>query len=63
MDICWVKGSENDADVFTVYGPAFKKCIKALVGHDVYVKKLPTSEHGGCWEVSQDTQKSIQNSN
>ncbi len=34
MDICWIKGSENDTDVFTknLDGPAFEKCIKTLVG-------------------------------
>jgi hypothetical protein len=40
MDILWIKGSENDADVFTknLDGPAFEKCIKTLVGQDVYEK-------------------------
>jgi hypothetical protein len=41
MDICWIKGSENDTDVFTknLDGPAFEKCNKTLVGQDVYMKK------------------------
>jgi hypothetical protein len=54
MDITWIKGLENDADVFTknLDGPSFKKCIKILVGHDVHMKNSPTSEQGGCWEVS-----------
>ncbi len=53
MDIRWIKGSENDADVFTknVDGPAFEKCIKTLVGQDVYMKNQATSEQGGCQEV------------
>jgi hypothetical protein len=36
MDIHWIKGSENDADVVTknLDGPAFEKCIKTLVGQD-----------------------------
>ena len=40
IDICWIKGLENNADVFTkkLHGPAFKKIIKTLVGQDVYVK-------------------------
>jgi hypothetical protein len=65
MDICWIKGSENDTDVFTkkLGGPAFEKCIKALVGQDVYMKNLATSEQGGCQEVSDGTQKSIENFN
>jgi hypothetical protein len=39
IDIRWIKGSENDADVFTknLDGPAFEKCIKTLVGQDVYL--------------------------
>ena len=63
MDITWIKGLENDADVFTknLDGRALKKCIKTLVGHNVHMKKSPTSEQGGCWEVSQGTQKSILN--
>jgi hypothetical protein len=42
MDIKWIKGSENNADVFTknLDGPAFEKCIKTLVGHDVHMKKI-----------------------
>jgi hypothetical protein len=62
MDIRWIKGSENDADLFNknLDGPAFEKCIRTLVGQDVHMKKSPTSEQGGCWEVSQGTQKSIQ---
>jgi hypothetical protein len=34
MDIHWIKGSENDTDVFTnnLDGPAFEKFIKTLVG-------------------------------
>jgi hypothetical protein len=53
MDIHWIKGSENNADVFTknLDGPAFKKCIKTLVGLDVYVKNLATFEQRGCQEV------------
>jgi hypothetical protein len=53
MDICWIKGSENDADVFTknLDGPAFEKCIKTLVGRDVYMKNQATSEQGECQEV------------
>jgi hypothetical protein len=41
MDICLIKGSENDADVFTknLDGPAFEKRIKTLVGQDVDMKK------------------------
>ena len=36
IDIRWVKGTDYDTDVFTknLDGPAFKKCIKTLVGHD-----------------------------
>jgi hypothetical protein len=62
MDIRWIKGAENDADVFTknLDGPAFEKCIRPLVGQDVHMKESPTSEQGGCWEVSQGTQKSVQ---
>ena len=60
MDIRWVKGSENDADMFTknLDGPAFEKCIKTLVGHDAYMKsKSPyPAELGGCQEVSDGTQ-------
>jgi hypothetical protein len=62
MEIRWIKSSENNADTFTkdLDGPVFEKCIKTLVGQDVHMKKSPTSEQGGCWEVSQGTQKSIQ---
>ncbi len=62
VDIRWIKGLENNADVFTknLDGPAFEKYIRTLVGQDVHMKKSPTSEQGGCWEVSQGTQKSIQ---
>ncbi len=65
MDICWIKGMENKADVFTknLDGPAFVKCIKTLVEQDVYMKNLTTSEQGGCQEVSNGTQKSIENLN
>jgi hypothetical protein len=65
MDIHWIKGSENDADVFTknLDGPAFEKCIKTLVEQDVYMKKQATSEQGGCQEVSDGTQKSTENFN
>ncbi len=61
MDIHWIKGSENNADAFAknLDGLAFEKCIMILVGQDVHMKS-PTSEQGGCWEVSQGTQKSIQ---
>ena len=40
IDICWIKGLENNADVFTkkLHGPAFEKIIKTLVGQDVYEK-------------------------
>jgi hypothetical protein len=40
IDIHWIKGSENNADAFTknLDGPAFGKCIKTLVGQDVYMK-------------------------
>jgi hypothetical protein len=33
MGICWIKGTENKADVFmkNLDGPAFIKCIKTLV--------------------------------
>ncbi len=53
MDINWIKGFENDTDVFTknLDGSAFKKCIKTLVGHDVHMKHSPTSEQGGCREM------------
>jgi hypothetical protein len=49
MVICWIKGSENNANVFTknLDGSAYKKCIKMLVGQDVYIKNLPTSEQEG----------------
>ncbi len=65
MDIHWIKGSENDADVFTknLDGPAFEKFMKTLVGQDVYMKKTATSEQGGCQEVSYGTQKSTENFN
>jgi hypothetical protein len=65
MDIRWIQGSENDADVLTknLDGPAFKKCIKTLVGQDAYMKTLTTSELGGCQEVSDDTQKCSENLN
>jgi hypothetical protein len=63
MKIKWIKHLENNADVFTknLDIPGFKKCIKTLVGHDVHMKSSPTSEQGGCREVSQGTQRSIQN--
>ncbi len=34
MDFRWIKGTENEADVFmkNLDGPAFIKCIKTLVG-------------------------------
>jgi hypothetical protein len=40
MDMHWIKGSENNADVFTknLDSPAFEECIKTLVGQDVYMK-------------------------
>jgi hypothetical protein len=65
MDIRWIKGTENKADVFTknLDGPAFVKCTKTLVGKDVYMKSLTTSEQGGCREVSDGTQKSVKNLN
>jgi hypothetical protein len=65
MDIRWIKGSENDADVFTknLDGPVFEKCIKTLVGQDVCMKNQATSEQGGCQEVSEGTQKSTKNFN
>jgi hypothetical protein len=61
IDISWIKGLENDADVITknLDGPAFEKCIRTLVGQDVHMKKSPTFEQGWCWEVFQGTQKSI----
>ncbi len=45
MDIRWIKGTENEVDVFTknLDGPAYVKCIKNLVGQDVYMKILSTS--------------------
>ncbi len=57
MDICWIKGSENDADVITknLDRPAFEKFIKTLVGQDVYMKNPATSEQGGCQKVSDGT--------
>jgi hypothetical protein len=70
MDICWIKGTKNEADIFTknLDGPAFLKCIMTLVGQDVYMKGLtPTSEQGRCQEVSYavpyGTQESIKNLN
>jgi hypothetical protein len=62
MGIRWIKGLENDADAFTknLDGPAFEKCIRTLVGLIVHINKSPTFKQGGCWEVSQGTQKSIQ---
>ena len=64
-EIRWIKGSENNTDVFTknLDGPAFEKCIKTLVGQDVYMKNPATSEQGGCQEVSDGTQKSTENFN
>ena len=52
INIHWVKGTENKADVFTknLDIPAFKKCIKMLVGQVIYMKNWPTSQQGGCWE-------------
>jgi hypothetical protein len=62
MDIHWIKGLENDADAFTTNldGPALEKCIsiRTLVGQDIHMKSY-TSEHGGCQEGSQGTQKGI----
>jgi hypothetical protein len=65
MDIHWIKGSENAADVFTknLNGPAFEKCIKTLVEQDVYMKNPATSEQEGCQEVSGGTQKSTRKFN
>ncbi len=65
MDICWIKGSENDADVFikNLDGPAFEKCINTLVGQDVYMKNQATSEQGRHQEVSDGTQKSTEKFN
>ena len=62
MAICWIKDSENNTDSFTKNhdGPVFEKCIKTLVGQDVHMKNTPTSEQGGCREISQGIQKSIQ---
>ncbi len=39
---------EKDVDAFTknLDGPAFEKCIRTLVGHDVHLKSY-TSEQGG----------------
>ncbi len=61
MNICCIKGTEDKADVFTknLDGPAFEKCIKALVGQDVYMKGTTTSEQGGGQKVSEDTKKSF----
>jgi len=60
LDIHWIKGLENNADVFTknLDGPAFEKSIRSLVGQDVHMKSY-TSEQGGCQEGSQGTQKGI----
>ena len=60
MDIRWIKGSENNTDVFTknLDGPDFEKCIRTLVGQDVYMKSY-TSEQQGCQEGSQGTQKGV----
>jgi hypothetical protein len=67
MDICWIKGSENNADVLikNLDDPAFEKCIKTLVGQDVHMKNLATFEQQGCQEqeVSDGTQKSTENFN
>ncbi len=65
IDIHWIKGTENEADVFTknLDGPACIKCIKTLIGQDVYMKSLTTSEQGGYREESDGTQKSIKNLN
>jgi hypothetical protein len=65
MDIHWIKGSENDADVSTknLDGQAFEKCIKTLIGQDVYMKNPATSEQLGCQEVPDGTQKSTGNFN
>jgi hypothetical protein len=40
MDICWIKGTENHADVFTKNfdGPAFEKCIHTHAGQDACMK-------------------------
>jgi len=65
MDIRWIKGSDNNADVFTknLDGPTFEKCIKTLVGKDTYMTTPATSELGGCQEVSDGTQKGTKNLN
>ena len=65
INIKWIKGLENDADKFTknLDGLAFEKCIKTLVEQDVYMRKSPTSEQGGCQEESQVTQKGSQDFN
>ena len=65
MAICWIKDLENNADAFTKNrdGPAFENYIKTLVGQDVHMKNSPTSEQGGCREISQGIQKSIQDFN
>ncbi len=59
------QGSRECADAFTknLDGSAFEKCIKALVGQDIYMKNLATSEQGGCQEMSDGTQKSTGNFN
>jgi hypothetical protein len=65
MDIQLIKGSENDANVFTTNldGPVFEKCITTLFGRDVYMKNPAMSEQKGCQEVSDGTQKSNRNFN
>ena len=52
MDISWIKGLENDADMFTknLDGPAFERCIKtwmvqAWVGHFVTPLKCTYDEY------------------
>ncbi len=64
IDICWIKGLENNADVFTkkLHGPAFEKIIKTLVGQDVYVKFAYLWARKGVRRYP-STQKSIQNFN
>ena len=63
MDIRWIKGTENEADVFTMNldGPAFIKCITNFVRQVVYMKGQSTSEQGGCQEVADGTQHSEEN--
>ncbi len=41
-------------------GPAFEKCIKTLVGQNVYIKNPAISEQGGCQEVFDGTQTSTE---